>query len=365
MAVRERKGRASPWQCYWNNPLTGKRECANFATRQEAEKHDSLIKHRIKFERESFRMEGEEKKSSSELTLEACYLQYLKEKQFSKKSLQWQLTSMRYALRKFGQISVADITRGMLDKLKEEMLSQSSVKPVTVRDRLSVLRTVLRWCAEKGYRGPVEFPKMPTAHYEKFVPPTTEELTAIMEVASPHIVRVVILGAQFGVRVGQSELLQITWNDVDLSRGILRVHGSKKNANAPWREVPIRESLLPVFEAWKTQDENIGATHLVHYRGKPIQSIQTAWEKTLRRAGITRRIRPYDLRHAFGTEMVAAGVDVGTVAHLMGHSDPSMLLSHYQYVMDTQKKAAVESLPNLGHVPNGMCPKNEAATKVM
>ena len=50
MAIREWKGRASPWQCYWNNPLTGKRECANFATRQEAEKHDSLIKHRIKFD---------------------------------------------------------------------------------------------------------------------------------------------------------------------------------------------------------------------------------------------------------------------------------------------------------------------------
>ncbi|WP_304736533.1 hypothetical protein [uncultured Desulfovibrio sp.] len=70
MAVRERKGRASPWQCYWNNPLTGKRECANFATRQEAEKHDSLIKHRIKFERESF--QGEEKEEQeSELSLRA------------------------------------------------------------------------------------------------------------------------------------------------------------------------------------------------------------------------------------------------------------------------------------------------------
>ena len=41
MAIRYRKGRASPWQCYWNNPLTGKRECANFGTQHEAEKHDS------------------------------------------------------------------------------------------------------------------------------------------------------------------------------------------------------------------------------------------------------------------------------------------------------------------------------------
>ena len=47
--------------------------------------------------------------------------------------------------------------------------------------------------------------------------------------------------------------------------------------------------------------------------------------------------------------MVAAGVDVGTVAKLMGHSTPIMLLNHYQYVMDQQKRAAVEAMPD---VPN-------------
>ncbi|GAB1254497.1 hypothetical protein Defa_19840 [Desulfovibrio sp. TH_2024_36128] len=53
MAIRYRQGRASPWQCYWNNPFTGKRESESFVTQPEAEKHDSLIKHRLRFERES------------------------------------------------------------------------------------------------------------------------------------------------------------------------------------------------------------------------------------------------------------------------------------------------------------------------
>ena len=42
-------------------------------------------------------------------------------------------------------------------------------------------------------------------------------------------------------------------------------------------------------------------------------------------------------------------MDVGTVAKLMGHSTPIMLLNHYQYVMDQQKRAAVEAMPD---VPN-------------
>ena len=99
MAIRERKGRASPWQCYWNNPITGKRECANFLTKREAEKHDSLIKHRIRFDRESFEREKgeseEQEEAPQELTLETCYLAYLKQKQFSRKGLQWQMKCMR------------------------------------------------------------------------------------------------------------------------------------------------------------------------------------------------------------------------------------------------------------------------------
>ncbi|MBQ7584833.1 MAG: tyrosine-type recombinase/integrase [Desulfovibrionaceae bacterium] len=51
---------------------------------------------------------------------------------------------------------------------------------------------------------------------------------------------------------------------------------------------------------------------------------------------MNRRIRPYDLRHTFATELIAAGTDIGTVAKLMGHSSPTMLLNHYQYTMDVQ-----------------------------
>lgn len=363
MAVRERKGRASPWQCYWNNPLTGKRECANFATRQEAEKHDSLIKHRIKFERESF--QGEEKEEQeSELTLEACYLQYLKQKQFTKKGLEWQMDAMRYPLSVIGTIPLAEITRKHLDDIKAYVTSRP-VKPATARGRLSVLRTVLRWCEAQNYMEHVEFPTLPPAHYERFIPPTPKELTAIMENAAPHIVRVIILGAQCGVRVGPSEMFRLSWTDVDLLQGILRVHGAKKNLNAPWREVPIREGLIPLFLSWKEEDEAIGTEWLVHHNGQQVTSIKTAWGKALNRAGITRRIRPYDLRHAFATELIAGGVDIGTVSKLMGHNSPAMLLTHYQYVMDKQKRAAVEALPSIGHVSKSMCPKIEGLTHAM
>lgn len=253
-------------------------------------------------------------------------------------------------------LPISSVTRESIAQIAECM-GGTGVKPVTVRRRLSVLKTVLRWSAEKGYCSTPDFPKLPAGGYEKFIPPTTEEIAEIMSVASNQIIRAVILGAQLGVRVGQSEMLQLTWDDVDLDQGVLRVHGSKKNLNMPWREVPIRRELVEVFMEWKLQDETCGAHHLINFKGRQVKSIKTAWKAALRRAGIKRRIRPYDLRHAFGTELVAADVDVGTVAKLMGHSTPMMLLNHYQYVAGKQKREAVERLPRIVNVPRSMCPK--------
>ena len=80
-----------------------------------------------------------------------------------------------------------------------------------------------------------------------------------------------------------------------------------------------------------------------------------AWKGALKRAGITRRIRLYDLRHAFATEAIAGGADIGTVANLMGHSSATMILKHYQYVTDKQKLTAIEALPEPVYVPKPMC----------
>jgi site-specific recombinase XerD len=41
----------------------------------------------------------------------------------------------------------------------------------------------------------------------------------------------------------------------------------------------------------------------------------------LKKSGIQPRFRLYDLRHTYGTRAVEAGIDVFSVAKLMGHAD--------------------------------------------
>ncbi len=346
MAIRYRE-KYQTWQVYWTNPLTKKRQSKTCRSREEAEKENSLLLHRLKYDPESFREEAREKEEeTTEKTFEQVYLEYLCDRKFTKRALCVHRGLMQYALETLGAKAVSEITRDDLEGIKQHFLNRP-IAPATVRAHLSVLRTVIYYAREKGLTN-VPFPRIPSPRYKTFVPPSPEELRAMLEVAPPHIQRVILLGAYCGVRIGHCELYQLTWDDVDLGQRILRVHGSKKNDDAAYREVPIREEMVSVFREWQREDLEAGAQYLVNYKGKRIKAtLKRAWRRTLSDAGITRRIRPYDLRHAFGTELVAAGVDVGTVAKLMGHSNPAMLLNHYQYVMDKQKRAAVEALPSL------------------
>lgn len=361
MAVQYRKDKGK-WRCYWRNPFSKRIESKSFETELEAKKYDSLVKHRLRYEQESFFKDEEPKATQSGMTLEQLHFLYLRDKRFNDKGLAWQLSSMRRIHAMIGGMQIADIDYPTLERVKERELADSSIKTVTAREHLAILRAILRWGVEKQYLDAMPlFPRMPDAHCQHIVPPTPEEMDRIYAAAAPHLQRVILIACNTGVRVGQSELFGIRWSDVDLLGAVLRLRAARKNPGEPVREIPLRESIIPILTQWLAEDSAAGIDYVIHFGGKPIKSIKTAWQSALKRAGITRRIRPYDQRHMFGSECVAAGIDIGTVARLMGHSSPVMLLKHYQHVSDPMKRAAVEALPDIRTV----CPEKYARKKTV
>lgn len=349
MSIRYRSNR-NTWQVYWTNPISKKRESKDFKTQKEAEKENARIQYLLEYEPERFIFKEtlEEKPAP---TLEQVYEEYLEEKNFSAENLEAHKYKLKLAIKLIGKLPVTDISRFHLEQVKSALLADKTLARSTVATRLSALRAVMYYANERGYCDAVQYPKIPSPCYQHFIPPTRAELATLFVEAPPHIQRVIVIGAFVGARVGECELLQLKWDDVDLDRAIMRIQGSKKSEIMPWREVPIAASILPLFQAWRLEDATKGISYLISYRGQSVKSIKTAWRSTLQRAGISRRIRPYDLRHAFATELVAAGVDIGTVAQLLGHSSPSMLLKHYQHVANAQKQRAIDSLPNLPNLP--------------
>lgn len=123
---------------------------------------------------------------------------------------------------------------------------------------------------------------------------------------------------------------------------------ARKGAEFEARSIPVRDDLLPLLRRWQQADAAAGVECVIHYRGRPVQSISRAWHNALRRAGIGRRLRPYDLRHAFASHALDHGADRKCVAEVMGHKNEGMLLQIYQHTLLRQRRRAVNAGPGLG-----------------
>ena len=212
MSIRERYGK---FQTYWTNPFTKKKECQTFETLEEAQKKDALVKYQLRYERDLFRREAPQT-IKKVITLEDVVFEYFVEKQYSKESLASQLAQLKPWLEALGQMPITDIEAHHLRQVKNALLRAS--KGSTVCRKLAAIKAVLRWAVREEYLH--DCPKMPDAPQninEKFVPPSPAELEKLFQVAPPHLQRVLILGSQFGMRVGSSAGQTLIWYGVNFA----------------------------------------------------------------------------------------------------------------------------------------------------
>lgn len=370
MAIQKRDRKAKPYQVYYVNPSTRKRETRSFATLREASEYDSEIKHRLKFKPESF---GTEHSSGIAPSFQTLTLAYLKHKRFPPKSENETFHHLKPVMPVIGHLTAEEITRSTLRVLVMR-LSEGGIKQNTVNRRISIVKSVLAWAEDaelievnhaRGF-------KCLRGEDTLLQPPTPGEIERILAVAPDHLIRAVTLSFYLGVRVGPSELLRLRWEHFDLERKKVIVHSARKNPKAPWRVIDLKEALLPLLLRWQ-QD---GHEYVIHYARRahgqvvdlPVTTFKRSWHTALRAAGITRRIRPYDLRHAFATYALAHGADLKSVSEIMGHADTSMVLKRYQHALPAQKLAAINAGPVLkvatsnGYISGPKTPLSEVAT---
>ena len=211
----------------------------------------------------------------------------------------------------------------------------------TIRARLAVIRTCYRWAVAGGLlpSNPLSNLKLPSAKPWDGAPPTRQEIARIFRAAPEHLRRVIVLGLTTGARIGPSELFRLKWENVKLDEGYIAMPQASKGAKSKIRRIPIRPDLRCFLEQWlatKGSDEDV-----ISFRGKPLKSVHGAWRQALIRAGIKRRIRPYDLRHAFATEALEAGADLKAIIELMGHANERMIIRHYRHVNAKSLQTAI------------------------
>ena len=115
-----------------------------------------------------------------------------------------------------------------------------------------------------------------------------------------------------------SEANGVTWADVDFKRGILHVRGSKTEAAN--REVPLIPAAKALLERLYAI-RSVEPKEMVLAVGEAGKSLARACHKQ----GVE-ALTHHDLRDAFATSAIEAGVDIPTVAAWLGHADGGALL---------------------------------------
>ncbi|GGO28464.1 tyrosine-type recombinase/integrase [Deinococcus humi] len=208
----------------------------------------------------------------------------------------------------------------------------------------------------------------------------------------------IFTAVSIGLRRG--EVMGLTWHDVDLERGVLRVRqtrvmgleeietGDPKTVNSR-RDIHLPASLVAVLQDHRTAQEKerqaagsawagtgaVFATALGEWthpdnlkRGVKLlvdwsdparleqqMGKRSVWQGVPRekRAALMAAVQageklpsisPHDLRHTFATLALRRGVPVEVVSKVLGHARVSITLDVYRHVMDNERRALVVDL---------------------
>lgn len=344
------KDRLEKWRFSWRDPATGRTRRRTFTSESERDAFAATMRQVIERERQLKKQARQRSAriSAQSLTVREIIQLYLElqiTRPGTKKATAYHCRPLlaMFGTRKARMMTMQDV----LAFREAQALRQVGLS--TVRLRLGILRSALRWAVTTGRlaANPLDGMKLPRVRSRRASPPTAAEGRKMMEVAAPHIRRIIAIGMYCGPRIGPSELFRLTWGDVELEAGYMRMPNAAKGAKDDSRIVPIRDDILPLLREWREEDEKRACPWVIHWRGRPVRCIGHAWHQARKAAGITRRITPYSLRHAMPTEALEHGADVKAVAEVMGHADPTTLLRVYQHTRYRLKKKAVNAAPGL------------------
>lgn len=185
---------------------------------------------------------------------------------------------------------------------------------------------------------------------------TYPDLMKLKDAARPHLAWAIEVAWNLGVRTGESELLALTWNDIDWEDSSIKVYATKTKTN---RVIPIAPEFL---ERLKVMREKAQTGYVVEYQGKPLRKFRRSLKTAAEKAGLTYPVVMYDIRHLFATTLLREGGDVAAVSKLMGHASVKMTVDQYYHLLGDEKRRTIAKLPSLTTTPECSTPMDTSTS---
>jgi integrase len=238
----------------------------------------------------------------------------------------------------FGKLPVENLTTQQI-----EQWIASVPGSVRTRNKLLILLHGIMRRARKVYGLPFnpvadveKYPQGRAGEVQVFSP---EEVWALVRAADSEQDAAIFLTAAFtGLR--QGELLALRWRDIDFPGAIVRVAGSyglgkvTTPKSGKVRSVPLAPDVAEALARLGQREYFTGDGDPVfagvtgrHLDGR---ALTRRYKAALERSNL-RPLRFHDLRHTFGTRMIAKA-DIRRVQEWMGHADVQTTMRYLHYV---------------------------------
>ena len=253
-------------------------------------------------------------------------------------------TSLSSALVYFGKTPVSTISASDLDGYKIWRANTHKVRDVTIRHDLHALSTLFQYAIRHHwtFTNPVREVEIPSdADAGRIHVLTQMEVNDYFRRAArfPDLHDVGRLMINQGMR--PEEVTTLAKRDINLEAGKIHVSRGKSRAAKRLLDMTTESRLILarrmtgsspwIFPSSRKLEAHIGRINSAHDR-----LILLA-----RREGITINFVPYDFRHTFATRMAERGVDLPTLAAILGH-DGIRCVQKYVHPTAEHKKNAMK-----------------------
>src|SRR5262249_54826176 len=187
--------------------------------------------------------------------------------------------------------------------------------PAAARRDLETLRAAINyWHREYGPLPSVPVVILPDAPEPRDKWLTRKEADRLLRAAerTEHLKRFILLGLHTGSR--RNAILSLTWDRIDFVAGVMMRRGYGETESKTKKTPPVRlgKRILGLLREWRVQK------YVVHYNGRKIKSIQRAFERAAKEAGV--KASPHTLRHTRATWVMQEGIDVWEASGHLGMS---------------------------------------------
>ncbi len=222
----------------------------------------------------------------------------------------------------FGRFKVNDLDKPLVSKAHNKW----GDKPRNANHCLAVLSKLMTWSEEQGWRKDLSNPCRGIKKYrenkrERYL--SSKEFDRLGDVLyeaeqtgseSQYVIAAIRLLILTGARL--SEILTLTWEEVDLERGILFLKNSKTGQKPVFLNEAAKEILQTLPRVSRNPYVIIG-----NKTGEHLVNLRKPWHR-IRKEAELEDVRLHDLRHSFASLAAASGASLPLIGRLLGHTQP-------------------------------------------